>query len=1239
MPEFDESFLAICSRNEQLRRSSYDFVRKPPKNLVKLLEIRIGSSGHKGSLRGTKLARRARSFKDDFLEKISQIRTPTNTMTRTSSPSSPRNKSAKGCVEEASKPAHDLNYHVRQVKNSLTHFKDVISKRKLEMLPGNGTVVLESIANVHTALQAYGLNEQSNALISAKTQVYASLGRLIKLCDEVLLAENEQTCAAIEPDNVQEVMELMEAALENLLQVSNAKLTERVSSSSQSPVVRTSSNTLQRPMIDVASQRTSLPDIPLTPRERDILEQQSSRIVRSSHSTESILRDTSPPPKPPLPSRLTDPPPLPPKPKQRAGLVDSDTASDLTLPTTTNERSSWRSKSPEDNSSLLSASAGSLDSALNQSREDDILEPLLEMDQMALATNSASSSSPCREFEDSLPMLSITGADDFAPPIVRRSGQSYMVTRSSRTQSAEQELIGGECVSEKMFTQNVFNKFEQHSFMCKTDSVDSAGMSETLSYDQDDEQPPELPQKTRRSIHGRYDRHKSIYDNMPGGDSHQGAKHQFTSTTSTAAVFTSQHHQHSTAAFAATTMRHQSVFEPRQLQKFHQQQLQHESVAETQDEKPPPLPIKKKHMFQSVAYSVMAYMEIFGNCTHASQQICGNGIRGANLQERSVSMMPSINHVSMQSQALSAGSNHSVTVTTSSSALLVRTEEEVEKPPALPPKQSRLSSKTSVNSDTPPQSPRVVSGARVQKPSVSTPSVVCSAGGGSGGPQLSPGSKSLKTPSPLSPPLSATLHPHLNCPAGVEVKVTDQKDASAQRLFNFNESHSDKTQSAEVLSNSARNEETSDEEVVLRRNQHKKKESMSSNSSLPLDLIEEMSIAQFLVFKKEGEDGPDVKGGHLDALIIHATKVEKNFENAYGEAFLTTFRTFMTPLQLIEKLTHRYNVYSCQIGDQKQRAAKESFALLFRVVNDLTIPDIEEYCLNLLVDFAHQLICNGNLTMAKLLRVKILEKVMMYKQHKWSPYYSTLSSRAVTTNPPTLLDLKSVEIAEQMTLLDSDLFKKIEIPEVLIWAQEQCEERSPNLTRFTEHFNKMSYWARSQILKQEDAKERERYVIKFIKIMKHLRKIKNFNSYLALLSALDSALIRRLEWQKTITDSLKDYCALIDPSSSFRAYRLALAETTPPCIPYIGLVLQDLTFVHIGNQDYLSEGIINFSKRWQQYNIVVNMKRFKKSSYPFKKKEHIIGFFDNFENYLDEDAMWQISENIKPREGKRTYKR
>lgn len=33
--------------------------------------------------------------------------------------------------------------------------------------------------------------------------------------------------------------------------------------------------------------------------------------------------------------------------------------------------------------------------------------------------------------------------------------------------------------------------------------------------------------------------------------------------------------------------------------------------------------------------------------------------------------------------------------------------------------------------------------------------------------------------------------------------------------------------------------------------------------------------------------------------------------------------------------------------------------------------------------------------------------------------------------------------------------------------------------------------------------------------------------------------------------ALKEFCELIDSSSSFRAYRQALAETKAPCIPYM----------------------------------------------------------------------------------------
>lgn len=37
------------------------------------------------------------------------------------------------------------------------------------------------------------------------------------------------------------------------------------------------------------------------------------------------------------------------------------------------------------------------------------------------------------------------------------------------------------------------------------------------------------------------------------------------------------------------------------------------------------------------------------------------------------------------------------------------------------------------------------------------------------------------------------------------------------------------------------------------------------------------------------------------------------------------------------------------------------------------------------------------------------------------------------------------------------------------------------------------------------------------------------------------------------------------------------------------------------------------------------------SAYPFRRNERIIGFFDNFKDFMGEEEMWQISERLKPR--------
>ncbi|XP_072841001.2 rap guanine nucleotide exchange factor 1 isoform X13 [Pogona vitticeps] len=397
-----------------------------------------------------------------------------------------------------------------------------------------------------------------------------------------------------------------------------------------------------------------------------------------------------------------------------------------------------------------------------------------------------------------------------------------------------------------------------------------------------------------------------------------------------------------------------------------------------------------------------------------------------------------------------------------------------------------------------------------------------------------------------------------------------------------------------------------------------------------LSLIDHNEIMSRLTLKQEGDDGPDVRGGSGDILLVHATETDRKDLVLYCEAFLTTYRTFITPEELIKKLQYRYEKF-CHCPDTfKKRVSKNTFFVLVRVVDELCLVELTEEILKLLMDLVFRLVCNGELSLARVLRKNILDKVDQKKMLRYTNSVKPLAARWVAARPGTLHDFHSHEIAEQLTLLDAKLFYKIEIPEVLLWAKEQNEEKSPNLTQFTEHFNNMSYWVRSIIMQQEKAQDRERLLLKFIKIMKHLRKLNNFNSYLAILSALDSAPIRRLEWQKQTSEGLAEYCTLIDSSSSFRAYRAALSEVEPPCIPYLGLILQDLTFVHLGNPDYL-DSKVNFSKRWQQFNILDSMRCFQQVHYDIKRNDDIISFFNDFSDHLAEEALWELSLKIKPR--------
>lgn len=169
-----------------------------------------GPGGHKPSFKSTKLAKRARSFKEDLLEKISQMRSPN--IIQSGRSQSPKNRVKNDVQDQYYKnPTHELEVIAKQIQFALKHLRDVVSHKKLEVLPGNGTIILDTVWAINLAVKSIVSAENSTSITSATHQLFQSVAKLIKLCDETLITTEP---SHINESHVDEVTKLVNDAVE-----------------------------------------------------------------------------------------------------------------------------------------------------------------------------------------------------------------------------------------------------------------------------------------------------------------------------------------------------------------------------------------------------------------------------------------------------------------------------------------------------------------------------------------------------------------------------------------------------------------------------------------------------------------------------------------------------------------------------------------------------------------------------------------------------------------------------------------------------------------------------------------------------------------------------------------------------------------------------------------------------------------------------------------------------------------
>lgn len=244
------------------------------------------------------------------------------------------------------------------------------------------------------------------------------------------------------------------------------------------------------------------------------------------------------------------------------------------------------------------------------------------------------------------------------------------------------------------------------------------------------------------------------------------------------------------------------------------------------------------------------------------------------------------------------------------------------------------------------------------------------------------------------------------------------------------------------------------------------------------------------------------------------------------------------------------------------------------------------------------------------------------------------------------------ELGEQLAVHEAGLFRQIvpsELQGMAFSKKATKAERAPNVLRMIGHFNRMTRWVCTQIVKQPTAKERARCLRLFISLAKVSRELGNFNGLMEVVAALNSAAVFRLKrtWELLPRASAKEFSELDDlvkPQRSHAALRRAIGEGhREASVPYLGLYLTDLTFIEDGNPNFLSpeddappaDGstrLVNLAKTFMLGKAIGEILAFQRTLYPFSETGPVLLYFSAIDPPED-DEIYALSLACEPRDG------
>ncbi|XP_019725045.1 ral guanine nucleotide dissociation stimulator-like isoform X4 [Hippocampus comes] len=430
-----------------------------------------------------------------------------------------------------------------------------------------------------------------------------------------------------------------------------------------------------------------------------------------------------------------------------------------------------------------------------------------------------------------------------------------------------------------------------------------------------------------------------------------------------------------------------------------------------------------------------------------------------------------------------------------------------------------------------------------------------------------------------------------------------------------------------------------------------------------------------------------IKAGTLERLVEYMVTAFKGKDSTYVTIFLCTYRSFATAKQVLDLLLNRYARLQNVPAATAHRVCQDDCTELRNTVSSILGAWLDQYsedfwtppgydCLHQLLSYLHLHFPGSDLERrARNLLAHFHRRQQCEPdtdgEHLGCPF-ATQEESGFEDELPTFsfLSFDPIMVAEQFTLMDADLFKKVVPYHCLggIWSQRDKkgkEHLAPTIRATVAQFNSVTNCVISTSLSNAALKhnQRARLLERWIDVARECRILKNFSSLRAILSALQCNAVHRLKrtWEEVSRESFRTFRELSEIFSDDNNYSLsrellvkegtskfATLELNPKraqrrhqqqrdlgvmqgTIPYLGTFLTDLVMMDTAMKDYTEGGLINFEKRRKEFEVIAQIKLLQLASnnYSFTQDAHFREWFASTEK-LSEAESYQLSCDIEP---------